>query len=207
MEKRIITISREFGSGGRSVGKRVAQLLNIPYYDKELVKKVAVETGFDEKFIEHQGEYASPWNNLLSYAFSGAGMRQHMGGLSADDLLWAIQCKVILELADKGPCVIVGRCADYILREREDTLNVFIHAPIPARADRIVRLYGEAETAPEKRLEEKDKRRRAYYKHYTGHDWGASQNYHLSLDTSLVGVDRCAQLIADVARVPGEIKL
>ena len=207
MEKKIITISREFGSGGRTVGKRVAELLDIPYYDKELVKRVAVETGFDEKFIEQQGEYASPLNNLLSYAFAGRGMHHSMNGLSADDLLWAIQCKVILELADKGPCVIVGRCADYILREREDTLNVFIHAPLQDRAQRIVRLYGESETAPEKRLEAKDKRRRAYYKHYTGHDWGMSQNYHLSLDTGLVGIDRCAQLIADVARFPGEPKL
>ena len=207
MEKKIITISREFGSGGRTVGKRVAELLDIPYYDKELVKRVAVETGFDEKFIEQQGEYASPLNNLLSYAFADRGMHHSMNGLSADDLLWAIQCKVILELADKGPCVIVGRCADYILREREDTLNVFIHAPLQNRAQRIVRLYGESETAPEKRLETKDKRRRAYYKHYTGHDWGMSQNYHLSLDTGLVGIDRCAQLIADVARFPGEPKL
>ena len=207
MEKKIITISREFGSGGRTVGKRVAELLDIPYYDKELVKRVAVETGFDEKFIEQQGEYASPLNNLLSYAFASRGMHHSMNGLSADDLLWAIQCKVILELADKGPCVIVGRCADYILREREDTLNVFIHAPLQDRAQRIVRLYGESETAPEKRLEAKDKRRRAYYKHYTGHDWGMSQNYHLSLDTGLVGIDRCAQLIADVARFPGEPKL
>ena len=207
MEKKIITISREFGSGGRTVGKRVAELLDIPYYDKELVKRVAVETGFDEKFIEQQGEYASPLNNLLSYAFADRGMHHFMNGLSADDLLWAIQCKVILELADKGPCVIVGRCADYILREREDTLNVFIHAPLQNRAQRIVRLYGESETAPEKRLETKDKRRRAYYKHYTGLDWGMSQNYHLSLDTGLVGIDRCAQLIADVARFPGEPKL
>jgi len=207
MEKKIITISREFGSGGRTVGKRVAELLDIPYYDKELVKKVAVETGFDEKYIEHQGEYASPLNNLLSYTFSSVGIRQPMSGLSADDFLWAIQCKVILDLAEKGPCVIVGRCADYILRERDDTLNVFIHAPIKERAERIVRLYGESETAPEKRLETKDKRRRAYYKHYTGYDWGMSQNYHLSLDTGLVGIDRCAQLIADVARFPGEPKL
>lgn len=204
MSKQIITVSREFGSGGRTVGKRVAELLNVPYYDKELVKQVAVETGFDEKFIEQQGEYASPWKNLLSYAFSGAGVRQPMNGLSADDFLWAMQCKVILDLAEKGPCVIVGRCADYILREREDALHVFIHAPIADRADRIVRLYGESEIAPEKRLEDKDKRRRSYYKHYTGRDWGMSQNYHLSLDTGLVGIERCAQLIADVARAPGE---
>ncbi len=205
MSKQIITISREFGSGGRSVGHRVAELLAVPYYDKELVKQVAVETGFDEKFIEQEGEYASPWQSLMSYAFSGGGggnPRQHMNGLSTADFLWVIQCRVILDLAEKGPCVIVGRCADYILRERADVLNVFIHAPIAYRADRVVRLYGESGQAPEKRLEEKDKRRRAYYKHYADRDWGMSQNYHLSLDSSLVGIERCAQLILDVARNP-----
>ena len=168
------------------------------------MKQVAVETGFDEKFIEQEGEYASPWQSLLSYAFAGSGPRQQMSGLSTADFLWVIQCRVILDLADKGPCVIVGRCADYILREREDVLNVFIHAPIAYRADRVVRLYGESDAAPEKRLEEKDKRRRAYYRHYAGRDWGMSQNYHLSLDSSLVGVERCARLILDVARDPGE---
>lgn len=204
MSKQIITISREFGSGGRSVGHRVAELLGVPYYDKELVKQVAVETGFDEKFIEQEGEYASPWQSLMSYAFAGGGgnPRQHMNGLSTADFLWVIQCRVIMDIAEKGPCVIVGRCADYILRERADVLNVFIHAPISYRADRVVRLYGESDQAPEKRLEEKDKRRRAYYKHYADRDWGMSQNYHLSLDSSLVGIERCAQLILDVARNP-----
>ncbi len=203
MSKQIITISREFGSGGRSVGHRVAELLGVPYYDKELVKQVAVETGFDEKFIEQEGEYASPWQSLLSYAFAGGnGARQHMNGLSTADFLWVIQCRVILDLAEKGPCVLVGRCADYILRDREDVLNVFIHAPISFRADRVVRLYGESDVSPEKRLEEKDKRRRAYYKHYADREWGMSQNYHLSLDSSLVGMERCAQLILDVARNP-----
>ena len=204
MSKNIITVSREFGSGGRSVGKRVAELLGVPYYDKELVKQVALQTGFDEKFIEQQGEYASPWRSLFSYAFSGVGNHQPMNGLSAEDFLWAMQCKVILDLADKGPCVIVGRCADYILREREDCLNVFIHANVPFRADRVVRLYGETDKDPEKRLEEKDKRRRAYYKHYTGRDWGMYTNYDLSLNTSLVGIERAAQLIVDVARHPAE---
>ena len=204
--KQIITVSREFGSGGRTVGKRVAELLDVPYYDKELVKKVAVETGFDEKFIEQQGEYASPWKNLFSYALAGMGSHQPMNGLSTEDFLWVIQCKTILDLAEKGPCVIVGRCADYILREREDCLNVFIHANIPFRADRIVRLYGESEKEPEKRLEEKDKRRKAYYKHYTGKDWGMYTNYDLSLNTSVVGVERAAQIIVDVAKHPGEVK-
>jgi hypothetical protein len=204
MSKQIVTISREFGSGGRSVGKRVAELLDLPYYDKELVKQVAVETGFDEKFIEQQGEYASPWKNLLSYATAGIAGQQPLHGLSTDDFLWVIQCKVILDLAEKGPCVIVGRCADYILRERADCLNVFIHANIPFRADRIVRLYGESEKQPEKRLEDKDKRRRAYYKHYTGKDWGMYSNYNLSLDTSVVGIERAAQFIAQVAKNPEE---
>ena len=204
MSKNLITISREFGSGGRSVGKRVAELLGVPYYDKELVKQVALETGFDERFIEQQGEYASPWRSLFSYAFAGAGNHQPMNGLSAEDFLWAMQCKVILDLADKGPCVIVGRCADYILREREDVLNVFIHANVPYRADRVVRLYGETDKDPEKRLEEKDKRRRAYYKHYTGRDWGMYTNYDLSLNTSLVGIERAAQIVVDVAKHPAE---
>ncbi len=205
MKKQIITISREFGSGGRTVGKRVAELLNAPYYDKELVKQVAVETGFDERFIEQQGEYASPWKSLFSYAFAGVGGRQPMNGLSAEDFLWVIQCKVILDVAEKGPCVIVGRCADYILREREDCLHVFIHANIPFRADRIVRLYGESELEPEKRLEEKDRRRKAYYKHYTGKEWGCYTNYDLDLNTSVVGVERAARFIAEVAQAPGEV--
>ena len=107
-----------------------------------------------------------------------------MEGMSANDFLLGHSVQGHSEpLRKKEPCVIVGRCADYILREREDCLNVFIHASMAARADRIVRLYGSSEKSPEKRLEEKDKRRRVYYKHYTDGDWGMSQNYHLSLDS------------------------
>ena len=106
----------------------------------------------------------------------------------------------LLELAQMGPCIIVGRCADYILREREDCLNVFIHASMAARADRIVRLYGSSEKSPEKRLEEKDKRRRVYYKHYTDGDWGMSQNYHLSLDSGIIGIQRCVDIISELAK-------
>lgn len=172
MSKRIITISREFGSGGRTIGKEVAQKLGYSYYDKELVRQVAVETGFDEKYIEQAGEYA-PSKNWLSFGFAARGSQGAMEGMSANDFLWAIQCRVIRSLAEKEPCVIVGRCADYILREREDSLNVFIHASMAARADRIVRLYGSSEKSPEKRLEEKDKRRprllQALYRRGLGH--------------------------------------
>lgn len=110
MKKKIITVSREFGSGGRTIGKRVAQQLNIPYYDKELVKQVALESGFDPKFIEEQGEFA-PSRNRFAYAFLGRGVPGAMGGMSASDFLWTIQHRVIRDLADKGPCVIVGRCS------------------------------------------------------------------------------------------------
>mgnify|MGYP000757243534 FL=1 len=107
MKKKIITVSREFGSGGRTIGKTVAQRLSIPYYDKELVKQLALESGFDPKFIEEQGEFA-PSKNRFAYAFLGRGVPGAMGGMSASDFLWTIQYRVIRDLADKGPCVIVG---------------------------------------------------------------------------------------------------
>ncbi len=138
MKKNIITISREFGSGGRTIGKTVAERLGVPCYDKELVKQVALESGFDPKFIEERGESA-PGKNRFAYAFLGRGTPGVMGGMSASDFLWTIQYRVIQDLAEKGPCVIVGRCADYILREREDCLH-----PLPGRPHRpAVRRVGE----------------------------------------------------------------
>lgn len=200
MNKKIITISREFGSGGRTIGKMIAEELGIPYYDKELVKRVAVETGFDESFIEETGEDA-PVKNRLAYAFSAIGGTQGvMNGLSADDFLWSIQRKVILELAEKEACVIVGRCADFILNERNDCFNVFIHANPAERTSRIVKLYGETEKIPEKRLDEKDKRRSLYYSRHTGQNWGMSQNYHLALDSGVIGIERCAELIISLVK-------
>jgi cytidylate kinase len=197
-ERKIITIGREFGSGGRTIGRLAAETLGVGFYDKELVKRVAVETGFDQNYVEQAGEYA-PGKNWLTAALSSAGTRGAINGMSVDDFLWVIQRKVILELAEHEPCVIVGRCADYILREANRCLNVFIHADMAVRADRIVRLYGETEKSPEKRLEEKDKKRKLYYKYFTGREWGISQNYHLSLDSGAIGIEKCAGIIVDLA--------
>ena len=194
MKKKIITISREFGSGGRSIGRAVAERLGIPFYDKELVDQIALESGFAPKFIEENGEHA-PGVSRLSYAFSHQGVPGVMNGLSAADFLWTIQCNVILQLADQGPCVIVGRNADYILKDREDCLDVFIHADMEFRADRIVRLYGESEKSPETRLNEKDRRRKVNYQHYTGRTWGQAHNYDLCLDSGRLGIDNCIELI------------
>lgn len=197
--KKIITISRQFGSGGRTIGKAVAEKLGYKCYDTELVEMVAKETGFDPYYIADAGEYA-PGKSMLSYAFSSAVPHGASGHMNASDYLWSTQCRIIAGLAEKGNCVIVGRCADYILRERDDCLNVFIYADDEFRADRIVRLYGERDVSPEKRLEEKDARRKVNYKYFTGRTWGETTNYHISLDSSAIGHDKCVDIIADIAK-------
>ena len=197
MEKKIITISREFGSGGRTIGRMVAERLGIPFYDKELVDQIAVESGFAPKFVEEHGEH-SPGKSLFSYAFAPQGVPGVMNGLSTADFLWNIQCSVILQLAEQGPCVIVGRNADYILKDRQDALHAYVFADIPYRAERIVRRYGESDKSPEQRLNEKDKRRRVNNQHYTGRTWGMSQNYDISLETGVLGIDQCVDIICQI---------
>ena len=199
MEKKIITISREFGSGGRTIGHMVAEKLGIPFYDKELVDHIAMESGFAPKFVEEHGEHA-PGKSLFAYAFAPQGVPGIMNGLSTADFLWNIQCNVILQLAEKGPCVIVGRNADYILKDREDALHAYIHADMDYRADRIVRLYGESEKSPEARLQEKDKRRKVNYQHYTGRIWGTAQNYDICLNSGTIGLEACADIIVNMVK-------
>lgn len=194
MKKNIITISRQFGSGGRTVGRQLAERLNIPFYDRELVKQVAEETGFDTKFIEENGEF-SPSKSIFSFAVS-QGVPCMQNGLSVSDFIFCMQRQVILKLAEK-PCVIVGRGADYILRDRDDVFDVFIHASMENRADRIVRLYGESEKKPEQRLADKDKKRKIYYNHYTDREWGDAKNYDMCLDSGRIGIDKCVDLIID----------
>jgi hypothetical protein len=162
-------------------------------YDKAM-EQIALESGFAPKFVEENGEHA-PGTSRLSYAFSHQGVPGIMNGLSTADFLWSIQCSVILQLAEQGPCVIVGRNADYILKDRKDVLDVFIHADDEFRADRIVRLYGESEKSPMTRLQEKDKRRKINYQHYTGRTWGAAENYHLCINSAVVGIDKAVELI------------
>ena len=199
MEKKIITISREFGSGGRTIGHKVADALGIPFYDKELVEQIALESGFAPKYVEEHGEH-SPSGSLFSYAFAPQGIPGVMNGLSTADFLWNVQCNVILQLAEKGPCVIVGRNADYILKDHPEALHVYVFADMPYRAERIVRLYGESEKTPEQRLTEKDKRRRVNYHHYTGRTWGQAQNYDICLDTGVLGLEQCAEIVVNIIK-------
>ena len=193
MKKRIITISREFGSGGRTIGKLVAEHLGIKCYDAELIEKIAAESGFAKSYIKEASEYTPG-------SFLASTLLNRSFGPTNEDYIWKLQYKIIRDLAEKEPCVIVGRCADYILRDRDDCLKVFIHADMSFRADRIVRVYGEREDAPETRLKEKDKRRAAYYRFYTDMKWGDAENYHIALDSGELGIETCAGIIEQLCR-------
>lgn len=186
---RIIPISREFGSGGRTIGKKVADKLGIPCYDSELIEKLAQESGFTKDYIKEAGEYTP--GGFLASAFSNRAF-----GPTNEDILWEMQCRIITELAEKESCVIVGRCADCVLQDKADCLKVFIHADMAFRAERIVKVYGEREESPEQRLRDKDKRRAAYHRFYTNMKWGYAENYHLTLDSGVLGIDRCVDIIS-----------
>lgn len=191
MSNRIITISREFGSGGRTIGRKVAEKLGIPCYDAELIQKIAEESGYAAEYIKEEGEYAAG-------GWLAPFLSDRSTGLTNQDKLWHIQQKIILDLAEKSPCVIVGRCADFILNGKADCLNVFIHANMKYRAERIVKEYGEREETPEQRLKDKDKRRAAYHRFYTDMKWGHAQNYHLCLDSGELGIEKCVDILTSL---------
>ena len=197
MEKRVITLSREFGSGGRTIAHRVAEQLGYAYYDQELILKVAKESGLAEQIVEKYDEYATHKNSLL-YALALSAGAGAGGTLSFVSKVQQAQAKIITDLADKGSCVIVGRGGDYVLRDREDALHVFIHADMQFRAQRVVSVYGDNGQKPEQRLRDKDKRRAAYHRFYTDMKWGHAQNYDITLNSGALGIDRCASIIGQL---------
>ncbi|MDD6441261.1 MAG: cytidylate kinase-like family protein [bacterium] len=192
--KSIITVSREFGSGGRSIAKEVAKKLGYEYFDVEMIERIAQTSGLDPEVMENAEEFSAR-KSLFGYAFIGRGTKE----TSMENYLWNKQRDMILELAEKGNCVIVGRCADYVLRDSENALHVFVHADMDYRAKRIVRLYGETNETPEKRLTDKDKMRKANYEYYTDREWGLAQNYDLTLNSGKLGQERCVDIICGLA--------
>lgn len=195
MKKKIITISRQFGSGGRTIGKQLADELGVKCYDREIIEKVAEKSGFAEEYIADRSEYGQ------RAAFSNFFADRSFGnGLSNEDQIWTIQSRFIQELAAKEECVIVGRCADYILKERNDVLRVFVHADLDKRAQRVVEVYGEnPEVSTLKRLKQKDKKRATYYQFYTDMSFGDARNYHICLDSGELGIDTCVSIIKELA--------
>ena len=192
MEKRIITISREFGSGGRFIGEEVAKQLGIAYYSENIIDQIAQQSGLSPEYIEENAEL-SPKKGLFAYAFSG----RDITGKSVDDMLYEAQRKVILEIAEKEPCVMIGGNADFILKDRDDVLNVFIYGDMPEKIKRICKLYDVTEDGAIKLIKDTDKRRRTNYNFYTEQKWGMASNYTLSLNSSQLGYERCEKMIID----------
>lgn len=192
MAKRIITISREFGSGGRFIGEEVAKQLGIKYYDKDIITQIAETSGFSQEYIEKTSEL-SPKKGLFAYAFTG----RDITGKSVEDMVYEAQRKVILDIAEKESCVIIGRNADFILKDRDDVLNVYVHGDTPEKVKRICKLYNVTETEAVKMLADIDKRRMTNYRFYTDQKWGMAGNYTLSLNSSELGYDMCEKIIME----------
>lgn len=185
---KVITISREFGSGGRELGVKLAGRLGIPFYDKELISMAAEDINVGEEALRHYDEHIvvhNPLDRQFYHAFSDVYQ------IPMSDQIFVAQSNVIRRLASRGPCIIVGRCADMIL---SDSLNLFIYAGIKDRIKRMLELEAEESSdgkEMEERIREVDRKRKDYYQYYTGNTWGRAQNYHLCLDSGPVGADRC----------------
>ena len=193
MKGPVITISRQYGSGGRVVGRKLAEKLGIPFYDNELISMAAKESGYAESLFEN-AEKNTTYSLLYSlsmFGTNGGGMY----GLSLSDKVFLIQSDIIKNVSSQGPCVIVGRCADYVLRENEDVLHFYFYSDIENRIKRATTYYGLEEKKAKETIEKTDKKRAAYYNYYTGDRWGDIQNYHLSLNTDTIGVDNCVDIL------------
>jgi cytidylate kinase len=186
VEKYCITIAREYGSGGRLIGKQIAAELGIAFYDKEIISMAADKTGLHEDFIEDVELHRPPsffLNTLMATP-----------EIAMPDRIFITQSNIIKELAAQSSCVIVGRCADYVLRENAGCAHVFVHAPLPYRVRFARDHYGETRSDLDAFVKRKDKARKSYYNHFTQMAWGHSQNYHLCIDSS-IGVDTSVKII------------
>ena len=195
MSYKIITISREFGSGGRFIGEETAKKLGIAFYDREIIAKVADDLGLSEKYVADRGEYA-PSKNIFSYAFIG----RDINGNSIADQIYSYQQKIIKELAAKEPCVIVGRSADYILSGRDDVLNVFIQGNKADKIVRITEIYSKSDDEAARMIKDTDKKRSVNYRYCTDQEWGSRKNYDIVLNSSTLGYDNCIDVISRLYR-------
>lgn len=197
--KTIITISRQFGSGGREIGKKLAEYLNVPFYDKELIELAAKESGVDEGLFEDEEYRTSRGFYLLgAIGYTLGSPITSIAEMSLNDRLFLIQSETIENIASQGPCVIVGRCADYVLKDKADILSVFIHANMKDRKERAVHSYEVDERNIENSVEKIDKRRANYYNYYTDQKWGDADNYDIVLDSSKFGIEGCALILKTI---------
>ena len=188
---KVITITRQFGSGGREIGKKLAEAYGIPFYDNEIISRAAKDTGFAESAFERAEDKAS--NSLLYSIAMGMNVfsSQDVGfsGLSLDDRIFLAQSKVIRNVAKEGPCVIVGRCADYILKNQENVVNLFIRATLDFRIKRAIEVEGIPKEKSAEMVMKKDKSRANYYKYHSGERWDNVLNYDFAIRSDLCGID------------------
>ncbi len=194
---KILTISRQYSSGGREIGKKLAEIWDIPFYDNELITRAAKESGYCPEAFE--GAESRATNSLLYSIARGmvlsGSMHTTFNNLSLDDRLYMAQADIIRKVAEEGPCVIVGRCADYVLRKREDVVNIFVQADMPFRIERAQRIDGMPSEKIEENIRKMDKRRYNYYNFHTGEKWGKAENYALCINSSLVGIEKAVECI------------
>ena len=202
MEKKIIiNIGRQFGGGGLGVADELGKRLGIPVYDKELITKAAQDSGFSAEFFEQTDEKKS-FFSLSSFFGGGYSVTENY---MSDRGLFKMQSDTIERIAEQGSAIIVGRCADYILRDHDNTLNVFLTSPDEIRAERIAERKDITIEAAAKLIEEKDKKRAEYYNYYTFGNWGVASNYDLCIDSSILGIEGTAEFIIDFAKKAGLI--
>jgi cytidylate kinase len=202
-KKIIITIARQFGSGGREIGEKVAKILGIPCYDKELIKDAAAKGSLNEEVLKTTDESAA--NSLLYTLAMGSnvlGAAHHFNyKMPLNDKLFILQSEIIKEYAEAGSCVIIGRCADYVLRDEENVLKIFIYSDISNREKRIRERYPDIKSSQVLDVINKtDKRRASYYNFYTGNKWGKYDNYDLAINSGAFGIEKSAELIANFAK-------
>ncbi len=203
MSKSIITVGRQYGSGGRYVARLLAEKLEIPYYDKELLAEVAKDSGIGKELLEEHDE-----KNTRGFLFSMVSGTQSVGdassmylGMPLNHRIFLAQFDTIRRIASEGPCVIVGRCADYVLRDQENVLNVFIKADREERIRRIIEYYGADPLKAEEQLKKADRQRASYYNYYATGSWGDVDNYDLCVDTGALGITGAVELIACCAQL------
>ena len=199
----VITIGRQYGSGGREVGRRLAARLEIPYYDKEILSEASKDSGIAEELFEDHDE--KPTRSFLYSLVTGVQTHGNPSTMYMDmplnHRIFLAQFDTIRRIASDGPCVIVGRCADYVLRDQENVLNVFIKADKEERIRRIVEYYGADPLKAEEQLKKADKQRASYYNYYATGSWGHIDNYDLCVDTGALGITGSVDLIAECVRL------
>ncbi len=193
----IITIGREFGSGGHQIGSELSKKLNIPLYDKEILEHAAKESGICKEIFENQDEKptSSFLYSLVMDTYSFGYSSNLMNEMPLNQKVFLAQFNSIKKLAEEGPCIFIGRCADYALEERDDVFSVFIHAPIETRVRRITKMYDLTNNKARDRISKTDKQRASYYNYYTSKKWSEAKSYHMSLNSGILGINGCIDMI------------